>query len=171
MMNKGLEVIEAKWLFDVPTDQIQVAVHPQSVIHSMVEYIDNSIIAQLGSPDMRVPISYALGYPDRMENNFEPLDVFGIGANLTFERPDLTVFKTIQMAYEAVNKGGSYPVALNGANEVLVELFLNQKIKFIDIQNNIERILHTHIPSYDLDLEGILEIDKETRRLVRELIN
>lgn len=171
MMNKGLEVIEAKWLFDVPTDQIQVAVHPQSVIHSMVEYIDNSIIAQLGSPDMRVPISYALGYPDRMENNFEPLDVFGIGANLTFEKPDLTVFKTIQMAYEAVNKGGSYPVALNGANEVLVELFLNQKIKFIDIQNNIERILHTHIPSYDLDLEGILEIDKETRRLVKELIN
>lgn len=171
MMNKGLEVIEAKWLFDVPTDQIQVAVHPQSVIHSMVEYIDNSIIAQLGSPDMRVPISYALGYPDRMENVFEPLDVFGIGANLTFERPDLTVFKTIQMAYEAVNKGGSYPVVLNGANEVLVELFLNQKIKFIDIQNNIERILHTHIPSYDLNLEGILEIDKEARRLVREMIN
>lgn len=171
MMNKGLEVIEAKWLFDVPTDQIQVAVHPQSVIHSMVEYIDNSIIAQLGSPDMRVPISYALGYPDRMENVFDPLDVFGIGANLTFERPDLTVFKTIQMAYEAVNKGGSYPVVLNGANEALVELFLNQKIKFIDIQNNIERILHTHIPSYDLNLEGILEIDKEARRLVREMIN
>ncbi|MBN7772129.1 1-deoxy-D-xylulose-5-phosphate reductoisomerase [Clostridium aminobutyricum] len=170
MMNKGLEVIEAKWLFDVPVDKIQVAVHPQSVVHSMVEYVDHSIIAQLGNPDMRVPISYALGYPDRLENAFEPLDLFGMGAHLTFEKPDLTVFKTIQLAYESVEKGGSYPVILNGANEALVELFLNKKIKFIDIQNNIERILHSHVPSYNLKLEDILEADQLARRLVKELV-
>lgn len=168
MMNKGLEVIEAKWLFDVPVSKIEVAVHPQSVIHSMVEYVDNSIIAQLGAPDMRVPISYAFGYPDRIENAFEPLDVFGLGSNLTFEKPDLKVFKTVAMAYEAAEKGGSYPVVLNGANEVLVQLFLEKKIKFIDIQNNIERILNAHTPTYNLSLEDVLEADKLARRMAFE---
>lgn len=171
MMNKGLEVIEAKWLFDVPVSKIQVAVHPQSVVHSMVEYIDNSIIAQLGAPDMRVPISYAFGYPDRIENVFEPLDLFGSGANLTFEKPDLEVFKTVKMAYEAVEKGGTLPVVLNGANEALVQLFLEKKIKFTDIQNNIEEIMNRHVPEYNLKLEGILEADKEARRMVYEIIN
>lgn len=169
MVNKGLEVIEAKWLFDVPVSKIEVAVHPQSVIHSMVEYIDNSIIAQLGAPDMRVPISYAFSYPDRIENTFEPLDVFGLGANLTFEKPDLKVFKTIAMAYEAAEKGGTYPVVLNGANEALVQLFLEKKIKFIDIQNNIERILNSHKPTYNLGLEDIIEADREAREMVYQL--
>lgn len=171
MMNKGLEVIEAKWLFDVPVSKIQVAVHPQSVVHSMVEYIDNSIIAQLGAPDMRVPISYAFGYPDRIENVFEPLDLFGSGANLTFEKPDLEVFKTVKLAYDAVEKGGTLPVVLNGANEALVQLFLEKKIKFTDIQNNIEEIMNRHVPEYNLKLEDILEADKEARRMVYEIIN
>ena len=107
-------------------------------------------------------------YPDRIENAFEPLDVFGLGANLTFEKPDLKVFKTIAMAYEAAEKGGSYPVVLNGANEVLVQLFLEKKIKFIDIQNNIERILNAHVPTYNLSLEGVLEADKLARRMALE---
>lgn len=170
MMNKGLEVIEAKWLFNVPVSKIQIAVHPQSVVHSMVEYIDNSIIAQLGAPDMRVPISYAFGYPDRIENTFEPLDLFGLGSNLTFQKPDLNVFKTIALAYEAVEKGGTYPAAMNGANEALVQLFLEKKIKFIDIQNTIERIMNAHVPTYNLGLEDILEADKAARSLVYELL-
>ncbi len=170
MMNKGLEVIEAKWLFDVPVSKIEVAVHPQSVVHSMVEYKDNSIIAQLGAPDMRVPISYAFSYPHRLTNSFEPLDLFGLGSNLTFEKPDLKVFKTIAMAYEAAEKGGSYPVVLNGANEILVQLFLQNKIKFTDIQNNIERIMNSHIPTYNLGLEDILATDKLARNMVYELL-
>ena len=170
MMNKGLEVIEAKWLFDVPVSKIEVAVHPQSVVHSMVEYMDNSIIAQLGAPDMRVPISYAFGYPDRLENAFEPLDLFGLGSNLTFEKPDLKVFKTISMAYEAAEKGGTYSAVLNGANEALVQLFLEKKIKFTDIQNNIERIMNSHVPTYNLGLEDILEADRTARRMVYELV-
>lgn len=170
MMNKGLEVIEAKWLFDVPASKIQIAVHPQSVIHSMVEYMDNSIIAQLGAPDMRVPISYAFGYPDRIQNNFEPLDLFGLGANLTFEKPDLKTFKTIAMAYEAIEKGGTYPVVMNGANEALVQLFLEKKINFIDIQNNIEKVMNAHVPIYNMGLEEIIEADKVARNMVYELV-
>lgn len=170
MMNKGLEVIEAKWLFNVSVAQIQIAVHPQSVVHSMVEYVDNSIIAQLGAPDMRVPISYAFGYPDRMENTFEPLDLFGLGSNLTFEKPDLKVFKTIALAYEVAEKGGTYPAAMNGANEALVQLFLEKKIKFTDIQNTIERILNAHVPTYNLGLDDILEADKAARSMVYELL-
>lgn len=170
MMNKGLEVIEAKWLFDVPASKIQIAVHPQSVVHSMVEYVDNSIIAQLGAPDMRVPISYAFGYPNRIENKFEPLDLFGLGANLTFEKPNLKVFRTIAMAYEAIEKGGTYPAFMNGANEALVQLFLEKKIKFIDIQNNIEKIMDAHVPIYNLGLEDILEADRIARNMVYELV-
>ncbi|WP_312653533.1 1-deoxy-D-xylulose-5-phosphate reductoisomerase [Aminipila sp.] len=170
MMNKGLEVIEAKWLFNVPVAKIQIAVHPQSVVHSMVEYVDNSIIAQLGAPDMRVPISYAFGYPNRIENTFEPLDLFGLGSHLTFEKPDLKVFKTIAFAYEVAEKGGTYPAAMNGANEALVQLFLEKKIKFIDIQNTIERILNAHIPTYNLGLDDILEADKAARSMVYELL-
>lgn len=170
MMNKGLEVIEAKWLFDVPASKIQIAVHPQSVIHSMVEYMDNSIIAQLGAPDMRVPISYAFGYPNRIQNNFEPLDLFGLGANLTFEKPDLKTFKTIAMAYEAIEKGGTYPVVMNGANEALVQLFLEKKINFIDIQNNIEKVMNAHVPIYNMGLEEIIEADKVARNMVYELV-
>lgn len=170
MMNKGLEVIEAKWLFDVDIDQIQVTIHPQSIVHSAVEYCDGSIIAQMGRPDMRIPISYAFSYPERLENNYESLDLFTEAANLTFEKPDMAVFKNLKMAFEASRKGGSYPVTLNGANEMLVQLFLEGKIRFIDIQNIIEKVMEQHKPKYNMTLEGILEADKAARQAVLELV-
>lgn len=162
MMNKGLEVIEARWLFDVPPENIEVVIHPQSIIHSMVEYMDHSIIAQLGVPDMRVPISYALTYPERIENQINEVDFFEIGS-LTFEKPDLDTFKCLGFAYEAAKTGGSYPVVLNAANEVLVQQFLEGRISFLDIQNTIEKILQNHKPVYQLTLEEILEIDHIVR--------
>jgi len=167
MMNKGLEVIEAKWLFDVPLDKIQILVHPQSIVHSAVEFMDTSVIAQLGLPDMRIPISIALGYPERIPYTGPSLDFFKEGANLTFEEPDPEVFKCIRMAYDASKAGGSYPVVLNAANEVLVDMFLHEKIRFIDIQNRLEQILNGHNPSYHLTLEDIIRIDKETREEVK----
>lgn len=163
LMNKGLEVIEARWLFDAELDQIQVVVHPQSIVHSAVEYEDSSIIAQLGVPDMRIPISLAFGYPDRIPSEENELNLFG--QNLTFEEPDMETFKCLKLAFEAQKAGGSYPVVLNGANEVLVDLFLKEKIRFIDIQNNLEKILDEHKPSYDLELEDIINIDREIRDL------
>ena len=162
LMNKGLEVIEARWLFDVPVEKIEVVVHPQSIIHSMVEYADHSIIAQLGVPDMRVPISYALNYPDRIENQIQGVNFFEIGS-LTFEKPDLEVFRCLDLAYEAIRLGGSYPVVLNAANEVLVQQFIEGRIGFLEIQNSIEKIMQNHNPVYHLDLEGILEIDRNVR--------
>lgn len=167
MMNKGLEVIEAKWLFDVPLDKIQILVHPQSIVHSAVEFLDTSVIAQLGLPDMRIPISIALGYPERIPYAGPSLDFFKEGVNLTFEEPDPEVFKCIRMAYDASKAGGSYPVVLNAANEVLVDMFLHEKIRFIDIQNRLEQILNGHNPSYHLTLEDIIRIDKETREEVK----
>ena len=168
MMNKGLEVIEAKWLFGVEADDIQILVHPQSIVHSAVEFMDTSVIAQLGVPDMKIPISLALGYPDRLASNDPSLDFFGQGANLTFEKPDPEVFKCIRLAYDAIRAGGSYPAALNGANEVLVDLFLNKKIRFIDIQNTLEKIMAEHKPQYNLGLEDVLEIDRSVRQKVKE---
>jgi 1-deoxy-D-xylulose-5-phosphate reductoisomerase len=162
MMNKGLEVIEARWLFDVSPEKIEVVIHPQSIIHSMVEYVDHSIIAQLGMPDMRVPISYALTYPERIENRINGVNFFETGS-LTFEKPDLGTFRCLGFAYDAVKAGGSYPVALNAANEVLVQQFLEGRIKFLDIQNTLERILQEHNPVYRLDLEEIIEIDHNIR--------
>ncbi len=167
MMNKGLEVIEAKWLFDVDLDQIQILVHPQSIVHSAVEFMDTSVIAQLGLPDMRIPISIALGYPERIPYQGPSLNFFKEGANLTFEEPDPAVFKCIKMAYDASRAGGSYPVVLNAANEVLVDLFLKEKIRFIDIQNRLEDILDKHNPTYDLTLEDIIRVDENTRKEVR----
>jgi 1-deoxy-D-xylulose-5-phosphate reductoisomerase len=162
MMNKGLEVIEARWLFDVPPEKIEVVVHPQSVVHSMVEYIDHSIIAQLGIPDMRVPISYALTYPERIGNRLEGVDFVKLGT-LTFEKPDLDTFRCLGLAYEAIKAGGSYPVVLNAANEVLVQKFLEGRIGFLDIQETIERVMNEHRPVYNLDLEGIIETDHTVR--------
>ncbi len=170
MMNKGLEVIEAKWLFDVPAEKIQILVHPQSIVHSAVEFEDNSVIAQMGIPDMKIPISLALGYPDRLRSTGRELDFFTEGANLTFEKPNPEVFGCIRLAYDAIEAGGSYPAALNAANEVLVSAFLDQKIRFMDIQKTLERIMHDHKPVYNLDLEGILEIDKKTRELTGEIL-
>lgn len=170
MMNKGLEIIEAKWLFDVSLDQIEVVVHPQSIVHSAVEYFDGSILAQMGRPDMRIPISYAFSYPDRLENDFEPLDLFGEASSLTFEKPDTGVFKTIRLACEACRMGGSYPAALNGANEALVAMFLEKKIGFTDIQDIIEKVLEAHKPQYNPDLERILEADRAAREAAVRLI-
>ncbi|MBR0596769.1 1-deoxy-D-xylulose-5-phosphate reductoisomerase [Sinanaerobacter chloroacetimidivorans] len=162
MMNKGLEVIEARWIFDMPAEQIDVVIHPESIIHSMVEYVDHSIIAQLGVPDMRVPISYAFTYPDRIENNCSSVDFFELGT-LTFEKPNRKTFQCLDFAYEALKAGGSYPVVLNAANEILVQQFLENRISFIDIQNTIDKVLQEHEVIYHLDMEGILEVDKKTR--------
>ena len=170
MMNKGLEVIEARWLFDVEAEKIQILVHPQSIVHSAVEFMDNSVIAQLGVPDMRIPISLALGYPDRLKNGERELDFFGEGSNLTFEKPNPEVFGCISLAYEAIARGGSCPAVMNAANEVLVATFLEEKIRFVDIEKTLACILDAHKTAYNLDLEGILEIDKETRKLTREIL-
>lgn len=170
MMNKGLEVIEARWLFDVEAEKIQILVHPQSIVHSAVEFMDNSVIAQLGVSDMRIPISLALGYPDRLKNGERELDFFGEGSNLTFEKPNPKVFGCISLAYEAIARGGSCPAVMNAANEVLVAAFLEEKIRFVDIEKTLACILDAHKTAYNLDLEGILEIDKETRKLTREIL-
>lgn len=162
LMNKGLEVIEARWLFDVPAEKIQVVVHPQSMIHSMVEFEDHSILAQIGMPDMRGPISYAFGYPNRMKNLYESVDFFKLGT-LTFEEPDMQTFSCLRLAYEALEAGGSYPVVLNAANEVLVQAFLERKIPFIEIQNRLEEIMEKHTPTYHLQLDTILQMDAEAR--------
>lgn len=168
MMNKGLEVIEAKWLFDVPLDRIQILVHPQSIVHSAVEFEDTSVIAQLGLPDMRIPISVALGYPERIPYGGKGLDFFREASSLTFEEPNPEVFRCIKLAYQASEAGGSYPVVLNGANEVLVDMFLKEQINFIDIQRTLENILEKHNPTYNLELEDIISIDKEIRKEIRE---
>lgn len=162
LMNKGLEVIEARWIFDVPADMIEVVVHPQSIIHSMVEYCDHSIIAQLGVPDMRIPISYALNYPERLQNDYQGINFFELG-ELNFEKPDTQTFRCLALAYEAIRTGGSYPVVLNAANEVLVQWFLEGKIQFLDIQRTIERVLNEHNPVYQPGLEDILDIDQKIR--------
>ena len=166
MMNKGLEVIEARWLFDVPLTDIQVLVHPESIVHSAVEFEDTSVIAQMGLPDMRIPISVALGYPERIPYEGRSLDFFQEGANLTFEEPDTDVFGCIKLAYAASEAGGSYPVVMNAANEVLVDKFLKGKISFVDIEKNIEKILELHTPSYNLGLNDIIEIDQIIRKEV-----
>lgn len=163
MMNKGLEVIEAKWLFDVDVRKIEILVHPQSILHSAVEFEDKSVIGQMGVPDMRIPISFAMSYPKRLSSGREGVDFFGKAANLTFEKPDRSVFKCIKIAYDSSEAGGTYPVVMNAANEVFVDLFLKEKIRFIDIQNNLEKILESHKPTYNLDLEGIIEQDRIAR--------
>ncbi|MDY4881655.1 MAG: 1-deoxy-D-xylulose-5-phosphate reductoisomerase, partial [Muribaculaceae bacterium] len=140
MMNKGFEVIEAKWLFDVDADHIEVVVHPQSIIHSMVEYVDGSIKAQLGLPDMHLPIRYALGFPERLHSNCPKLKVSDY-ANLTFEAPDFDKFPMLGLAFEAIKRGGNIPCALNAANEVAVAAFLHDKIRFIDIATIVEKTM------------------------------
>ncbi len=166
MMNKGLEIIEAMHLFDVPVDRIEVLVHPQSIIHSGVEFKDRAILAQLGTPDMKVPISVALNYPERMELSTESVDFFGKGANLTFEKPDLETFKCLGLAIKAAKEGGTLPAVMNAANEVLVELFLNNEIGFIDIGRIIEMVMNEHIDRLLLkEAEG-----KDNKKLMVEEI-
>lgn len=169
LMNKGLEVIEAKWLFDVDVEDIDIVVHPQSIVHSMVSFKDSSVMAQLGCPDMRLPIEYALTYPGRSETDFKRLDLAKI-ATLTFEKPDMETFPCLQLAFKVLKLGGTYPTVLNAANEVLVNEFLDDKIGFYDIPYYIERSLEQHNNRSNPTLEDILEVDKETRKFLSNVL-
>ena len=169
LMNKGLEVIEAKFLFDIEPEKIEVVVHPQSIVHSGVEFKDHSTIAQLGLPDMRIPIQFALFYPHRIENSYESLSLSEIGA-LTFEKPDLKTFKCLSLAFEALKAGGTMPAVLNASNEVCVKLFLDKKISFLDIGNLNEKVMLSHSPSEIDSIETILEAEKFAKQTIRELL-
>ena len=158
LMNKGLEVMEAKWLFGVDVDQIEVLVHPQSIVHSAVEYEDGAIVAQLGEPDMRVPIQYALTYPNRVKNPFPRVD-FTKRNNLTFDKPDMDTFKCLSLAYRALKTGGTLPAVLNGANEVAVARFLKGDIGFLQIPELIEQTMDAYTVKYEYTLEDLLEAD------------
>lgn len=167
LMNKGLEVIEAHWLFNCNYDNIQVVVHPQSVVHSMVEYTDGSIIAQLGAQDMRLPIQYALNYEKREKLIADTIDFYEI-SKLTFEKPDLDTFKALELSFKAGRIGGLMPTILNGANEAAVELFLNRKIKFLQIPNLIEKCMEVFKDEVkkELTLENIIDLDKRVKEYV-----
>lgn len=169
MMNKGFEVIEARWLFDIPIEKIQVLVHPQSVVHSAVQFVDGSVKAQLGTPDMRMPIQYALTYPERWHSDVPRLDLFAT-QNLTFEEPDLQRFPNLALAYEAMNRGGNMPCVLNAANEVVNQAFRDGKCGFLQmsdvIANTMERTTFIAEPSY----EDYVQTDKEARTLAMKLL-
>lgn len=169
LMNKGLEVIEAKWLFDVDIDKINVLIHPQSIIHSMVEFEDGAVIAQLGEPDMKVPIQYALTYPERIKNNFPKID-FLKRNNLTFEKPDYDLFPCLKYAFEAIKTGGTMPAVMNGANEAAVNKFLNKEIRFIDIPKLIEKTMKAYTVKYNYTLTDIIEADNWSRLFVNKNI-
>ncbi|PXV93546.1 1-deoxy-D-xylulose 5-phosphate reductoisomerase [Lachnotalea glycerini] len=165
MVNKGLEVIEAKWLFDVSVDEIQVVIQPQSIIHSMVEFVDGSIIAQLGMPDMKLPILYALLYPERRNMHGERVD-FAKLASITFESPDMDTFKGLKLAYSAGKTGGSMPTVLNAANEKAVSKFLNREIAYLDIVRIIEQCMNKHKLVDNPNIEQIIEIEKSVHELI-----
>ena len=165
LVNKGLEVMEAKWLFDVDLDRIQVVVHPQSVIHSAVEFEDGAVMAQLGTPDMRLPIQYALYYPERRPLSGKRLDLFAL-SNLTFEEPDIETFKGLKLAYEAMRRGGNIPVAYNAANEKAVSLFLNRKIQYLEITDIIEETMKQTGFISNPTLEQILETEQEAYEFI-----
>lgn len=169
LMNKGLEVIEARWLFNLTPDEIDVVIHPQSVIHSMVEYRDSCVIAELGLPDMKAPIAYALSYPKRLEMNIQRLELSKIG-ELTFEAPDRERFPSLDLAYETLRKGGSAPVILNASNEVAVDAFLKEKIRFTDIFKVVSQTLEKSTIKSCNSIEEILEIDRETREVSKGVI-
>jgi 1-deoxy-D-xylulose-5-phosphate reductoisomerase len=169
LMNKGLEVIEAHWLFGVPVERIHVVIHPQSIIHSMVEFIDGSVKAQLGIPDMKIPIQYALSYPERWPMNGPRLD-FPVLQSMTFFEPDRHKFRCLGLAYDALALGGTAPAVLNAANEVAVQSFLNHKITFEKIPTVIERALTLHKTRPNPDIQDIIETDKQTREFVGTLL-
>lgn len=168
MMNKGLEMIEAKWLFDVSPSQIEVVVHPQSIIHSMVQFNDCSIMAQLSNPDMRMPIQYALSYPERLSLNTEPVDFFKL-SELSFEKPNTEIFKNLQLCYDAIKEGGNMPCILNAANEIAVELFLQNKIGFLQMSSIVEQTMlkSVFIPAPTLD--DYKQTDTESRIIAHEV--
>ena len=170
LMNKGLEIIEARWLFGIDYDRIEAVIHPQSIIHSLVAYKDGSVLAQLGWPDMRVPIQYAFFYPERKGNNLSPLDLVQVG-QLTFESPDLERFPCLRLAKEAGKIGGTMTAVLNAANEVAVEAFLRHMISFTKIPELVDKVMNLHSPRIGkLDLDDILEADSWARERTRQLI-
>lgn len=169
LMNKGLEVIEARWLFNIEVDKIEVVVHPESIIHSMVEFRDTSVIGQMGLPNMRLPIQYALSYPERIDSNIEGLDLGHLG-KLSFMPPDKEKFPCLALAYEALRIGKTMPAVLNGANEILVEYFLQDKINFYQISNLIEKAMEGHEPFSYKTVEEILELDRWIKDWVKKEI-
>jgi 1-deoxy-D-xylulose-5-phosphate reductoisomerase len=169
LMNKGLEVIEAKWLFSIEPAKIEIVVHPQSIIHSIVQFKDGSMKAQMGLPDMRLPIQYALGYPERIKSDF-PRFSFSDYPQLTFEKPDLKIFRNIKLAYYALEKGGNMPCILNAANETVVKAFLEDKINFIKIPEIIEETMSKASYIDNPSLDDYSESDEEARYIARQLI-
>jgi 1-deoxy-D-xylulose-5-phosphate reductoisomerase len=169
MMNKGLEVIEARWLFDIPVDRIAVNIHPQSIIHSMVEYVDGSVMAQLGVPDMKGPIAYALTYPARVKSGVKPLDLTAL-SGLTFFKPDTDRFPALKLAYRAAESDESMPAVMNAANEVAVEAFLDGKIGFMAIAESIEKVMDLHAAHPLTCIEEVLEADRWGRFTAREVL-
>lgn len=168
LMNKGLEVIEAKHLFNVDVSQIEVVVHPQSIIHSMVMYEDSSIIAQMGTPDMKVPIQYALSYPNRPKNNFDRLDIFKIG-KFTFEKPNIENFPCLKYAFNAIEIGGLMPTVMNAANEIAVSRFLKEEINFLDISKIIFETMNAYNLNIEYNLENIFQVDKWAREYAKNI--
>ena len=170
MMNKGFEVIEARWLFDIPVEKIQVLVHPQSVVHSAVQFVDGSVKAQLGTPDMRMPIQYALTYPQRWQSDVPRLDLFA-NSQLTFEAPDLVRFPNLALAYEAINRGGNAPCVLNAANEVVNLAFRNGKCAFLQMSDVIAQTMTKTTFIVEPTYEDYVQTDKEARRIAKEALN
>ncbi len=168
LMNKGLEVIEAKWLFGLELDDVQVVVHPESIIHSMVEFVDGSIIAQMGLPDMRLPIQYALSFPERRKNDFPRLNIYEL-KGLHFAAPDIDTFRCLALAYDAGRTGGTMPAVMNAANEAAVEMFLHSGIPFTGIAELVEQVMHRHTVNHRPELQDIMAADGWARTLTREL--
>ncbi len=166
LVNKGLEVMEAKWLFDVDLDRIQVVVHPQSIVHSAVQFVDGAVIAQLGVPDMKLPIQYALFYPDRRPMNEKRLDLFELGS-LTFEAPDIKTFRGLKLAFDSAREGGSMPTVFNAANEMAVRSFLKGEIRYLEIYDMIERAMQNHKKVDNPTVEEILAAEQETYELLK----
>ncbi|MDO5665436.1 MAG: 1-deoxy-D-xylulose-5-phosphate reductoisomerase [Bacteroidia bacterium] len=168
LMNKGLEMIEAKWLFDVNPSQIEIIVHPQSIIHSMVQFKDRSIKAQLSLPDMRMPIQYAFSYPERFSSETKPVDFFEL-STLTFEKPDIERFRNLRLAYKSIEVGGNMPCIMNAANEIAVELFLQEKIGFLQMSDLIEQTMSKTVFIQNPSLEDYIQTDAEARKTVLEV--
>ncbi len=169
MMNKGLELIEACLLFNIPSSKVQIVIHPQSVIHSMVDYVDGTVLAQMGNPDMRIPIAHAMAWPERFDSGAEPLNIFDV-QRLDFEEPDLERFPCLRLAYEAINSGGIMPAVLNAANEIAVDAFLNERVRFTDIPVIIERCMEKFTVQEADSLEAVLEVDHQARDYSRQII-
>lgn len=170
MMNKGLELIEAHWLFDIPVEKIHVVIHQQSVIHSMVRYVDGSILAQLGQPDMRTPIAYGLGWPERIDAGVEALSLEKM-SQLTFQKPDIERFPCLGLAIEAARNGGSAPTILNASNEIAVQAFLDGAIKYIQIPNLVSKVLNKLSVDSPKNLEEVLDVDRQSRVVAQELLS